>query len=98
MKSTWPGVLAVAAYVAIRRRNWRTHGWLMVAALFMSAAFLTCDLIHHYLRVSQGMGLSRFPPSGWRPVYLAVLTSHTILAIVILPLIAAALWLMKVLF
>lgn len=82
------GALALLAFIAIRRRNWRLHAGLMIAALATSAAFLTCYIIHHYLRVSQGLGLTRFPPSSWRPVYLVLLTSHTILAIVILPLIA----------
>jgi len=86
------GVLAVLAYIAIRRRNWRVHAGLMIAALAASAAFLVCYLVHHYLRVSQGMGLTRFPPGSWRPVYLIVLTTHTILAIIIVPLIAVTLW------
>ncbi|HXE52370.1 MAG TPA: DUF420 domain-containing protein, partial [Tepidisphaeraceae bacterium] len=64
----------------------------MISALVMSCAFLACYVTYHYLRVRQGIGITRFPPGAVRPVYLVILTSHTILAMVILPMVLITLW------
>jgi uncharacterized membrane protein YozB (DUF420 family) len=54
----------------------------MLAALVASAAFLASYLYYH----SQA-GTTRFPGHGWiRPVYFAILLSHTILAAGVVPL------------
>ncbi|HPA16970.1 MAG TPA: DUF420 domain-containing protein [Verrucomicrobiae bacterium] len=85
-------VLLVAGYVAIRRGNARLHMRLMSAAFGLSIAFLGCYLAHKFL-----VGPKRFPGHGWvRPVYFAVLLTHTVLAAVNLPLIFRALWLVWV--
>ena len=56
----------------------------MLSAFWVSTAFLVSYVIYH-IRVKQ---LVLFQGRGWiRPVYFALLTSHTILAIVIVPLI-----------
>jgi uncharacterized membrane protein YozB (DUF420 family) len=56
----------------------------MLSAFWVSTAFLVSYVIYH-IRVKQ---LVLFQGQGWiRPVYFALLTSHTILAIVIVPLI-----------
>jgi putative membrane protein len=69
-------VLLATGYVLIRRRRWRAHRNVMVAALVCSTLFLTSYLIYH----SQ-VGSVRFPGNGAaRTVYLTVLVSHTILA------------------
>lgn len=76
-------VLLAAGYVAIRRRAIPVHRALMVAALATSAAFLTSYLIYH-----AQVGSIRFQGQGWiRTLYFAILMSHTILAVVIVPLI-----------
>ena len=55
----------------------------MIAALFVSAAFLTSYLIYHY-----HAGSVPFEGQGWlRPVYFFILVTHIVLAIVILPLV-----------
>ena len=55
----------------------------MVAALIASTLFLTCYLIYHY-----NVGSTKFQGPDWaRPVYLAVLIPHTILATVMVPFI-----------
>jgi len=55
----------------------------MLSALTISTAFLISYLIYHY-----HAGHVPFQGQGWiRPVYFALLASHTILAIVIVPLI-----------
>jgi len=76
-------VLLVAGYVAIRRRNWRLHMRLMIAALVASALFLTSYLIHHALH-----GSTPYARRDWtRPLYLGILLTHTMLAAVNVPLV-----------
>ena len=54
----------------------------------MSALFLASYLTYHYYH-----GTTRFKGEGLaRPVYFTILTSHTILAVVIVPLIAVTLY------
>jgi uncharacterized membrane protein YozB (DUF420 family) len=55
----------------------------MVAALVSSTVFLTCYLIYHYYA-----GRTVFLKPAWfRPWYLGLLLSHTILAVAIVPMI-----------
>jgi uncharacterized membrane protein YozB (DUF420 family) len=77
-------VLLTGGYVAIRAGKREVHKYFMVSAFCVSTAFLASYVIYH-LRVKQ---LVLFQGQGWiRPVYFTLLTSHTILAIVIVPLI-----------
>ncbi len=89
------GVLLACGYVAIRRRKIQVHRWFMVSAFLVSCAFLVSYLIYHF-RVKH---VILFSGQGWiRPVYFALLLSHTILAVVIVPLILITLrraWLEK---
>ena len=91
LNGTSAALLSVA-YVLIKNNRVRAHAAVMIGALVTSAAFLTCYLLYHAYRVRQGIGVTHFPASSWKPVYLAILTSHTILAVVILPLIAVTVW------
>ncbi len=54
----------------------------------MLAAFVTSTLfLISYLTLRYHAGMTRFTGQGWiRPVYFTILTSHTILAAVIVPL------------
>lgn len=71
----------------IRRQQTRAHIIAMICALICSTAFLACYLTYHYLR---GGIVTRFTGEGFiRPVYFAVLISHTILAVVVVPLVIA---------
>jgi uncharacterized membrane protein YozB (DUF420 family) len=67
----------------------------MISAFTVSTIFLVSYVIYH-IRVKQ---LVLFQGQGWiRPVYFTLLTSHTILAIVIVPMILITLrraWLEK---
>src|SRR5439155_3130712 len=60
----------------------------MVAAFITSAVFLACYLTYHsYLAWHLHRGPTRFQNPPWfRPIYLALLGSHTLLAAAILPL------------
>jgi len=69
-------VLLATGFLAIRRRRVRLHRACMVAAFVTSVVFLASYLTYH-LQV----GTTRFPGQGWaRPVYFAILGTHTVLA------------------
>jgi len=85
-------VLLATAFVFIKRGRVRAHGWTMIAAVVTSVAFLACYLTYHELKRRSGEPFTRFPDGAWKPVYLAVLWTHTPLAVVILPLIGLTLW------
>src|SRR6476659_10432641 len=77
-------VLLFAGYAFIRKGNIAAHRACQTSALIVSSLFLISYLTYHYYH-----GTTRFPGTGLaRPIYFTVLTSHTILAIVIVPLIA----------
>jgi len=81
-------ILLAFGYAAIRSGKRELHKKLMVTAFFVSCAFLVSYLIYHY-RIHQ---VVHFQGQGWiRPVYFTILISHTILAIVIVPLIIVTL-------
>ena len=76
-------VLLTAGGYFIKKRRIDAHKRCMIAALFVSMAFLTSYLIYH----SQ-VGSVPFEGQGWiRPVYYFILITHVILAVVILPLV-----------
>lgn len=80
-------VLMVAGYGLIRAGQRRAHLWLMITTVVVSALFLACYLYYHYNTTA----VTRFTAQGWiRPVYFAILISHTVLAM------AVALWLVPV--
>jgi putative membrane protein len=88
-------ILLACGYAAIRSGKIQLHKKFMLSAFFVSCAFLVSYVIYH-IRIRQ---VIHFQGQGWiRPVYFALLTSHTILAIVIVPLILITLrraWLQK---
>lgn len=76
-------LLLVAGFVTVRRHRIRRHRALMLSALGMSALFLISYVVYHYFA-----GTTRFTGQGWvRAVYFVVLTSHTVLAAAIVPLV-----------
>lgn len=89
-------IFIVAGLIFIKSGNRRAHGLSMVCALFTSAAFLTCYLIYHTLRVRDtGAAHTSFDAAygaGIRTTYLVLLFSHIILAVVNLPMIIRTVW------
>jgi uncharacterized membrane protein YozB (DUF420 family) len=80
-------VLLAGGYLAIRRGKREVHKRFMISAFIVSCAFLVSYLVYHYR-----VGHVPFAGQGWiRPVYFTLLISHTILAVVIVPLILIAL-------
>jgi putative membrane protein len=86
-------IFLTLGFVFIKRGNKIAHRNCMVAALTSSTVFLACYLTYHgYLAMVLHQGPTRFLEPAWfRPVYLTILISHTILAVAILPLIAMTL-------
>lgn len=87
-------VLLVAGFVAIKRGRRELHERLMYAAFATSAAFLACYLYYHFA-IARGSP-TRFNGQGLsRAAYLALLGSHTLLAVVNLPMILRTIWLAR---
>ena len=81
-------IFLIAGYLFIRRRQIDAHKKCQITAVVTSGLFLISYLTYHYYH-----GTTRFKGEGLaRPVYFTILTSHTILAVVIVPLIAVTLY------
>lgn len=82
-------VFLAAGLVFIKRGNRRAHRNSMLAAFGTSILFLACYVTYHtWLAVVLHQGPTRFEQPPWfRPIYLAILLTHTVLAAVIVPLI-----------
>jgi uncharacterized membrane protein YozB (DUF420 family) len=76
-------VLIVSGLVVIKRGKEQLHKRLMLAAFWVSTAFLASYLTYHLSAPAV-----KFTRDGWiRPVYFAILITHVVLAIVQVPLI-----------
>ncbi len=76
-------VLLVIGRVLIGRGKVAAHRAVMLTAFATSSVFLACYLYYHW-----HVGSVHFRGTGWsRPLYFTILTSHTILAIIIVPMI-----------
>jgi uncharacterized membrane protein YozB (DUF420 family) len=76
-------VLLLAGYAFIRNRKILLHRFSMIAAFLCSTVFLAFYIYFHL-----HAGVIRFGGQGWiRYVYFTILVSHTILAVLIVPLI-----------
>ena len=81
-------MLLAAGYAAIRAGKKDVHKAFMVSAVAVSTLFLISYVTYH-IRVGK---VVLFQGQGWiRPVYFTILISHTILAIVIVPMILVTL-------
>jgi putative membrane protein len=81
-------LLLVAGYGFIRSGRIPSHRNCQVAAVITSTLFLISYLTYHYYH-----GDTPFPGQGMvRPFYFAILISHVILAIVIVPLVLITLY------
>ena len=82
-------LLLTAGFLFIRRKNVPAHKLCMISAFGVSTLFLISYLAYHARH-----GSTRFPGTGpVRPLYFSILISHTILAVVILPLALRTLYL-----
>ncbi|MDX1950961.1 MAG: DUF420 domain-containing protein [Verrucomicrobiota bacterium] len=76
-------ILLLAGYIFIRQKKQDLHKKCMVGAFITSALFLVCYLYYHY----HARTTTFQNPAWFRPYYLAILLTHTILAVAVLPLI-----------
>jgi uncharacterized membrane protein YozB (DUF420 family) len=83
------GVLLYVGHGFIKRGKISAHRNLMISAFASSVLFLTSYLYYHIsIYLKGGSATVHFQGHGWsRPVYFTVLLSHTILAMVIVPLV-----------
>ncbi len=90
------GVSAIClstGYYFIRRKNQTAHRKCMIAAFIASTLFLACYLTYHGYRayyLHRGPTIFR-DPAWFRPFYLVILFTHTVLAAVIVPLVLVTL-------
>ena len=82
--NTLTTVLLTAGFIFIKRGRREAHRNCMIAALCVSTLFLISYLTYHFTV----KGLTRFLEPAWfRPIYLTLLITHTVLAVTIVPLI-----------
>lgn len=82
-------ILISFGYYFIRQKRQAAHRNCMIAAVIASVLFLACYITYHgYRAYYLHVGPTRFLHPAWfRPIYLTILLTHTVLAIVILPLV-----------
>ncbi len=86
--NTTSALLLLAGFRFIRLGRIQSHRNCQVTAVISSTLFLISYLTYHYYH-----GATRFAGQGIvRPVYFTILITHTILAIVIVPLILVTLY------
>jgi uncharacterized membrane protein YozB (DUF420 family) len=80
-------------YAKIKSGNQEAHRKCMMAAFTTSTLFLISYITYHtYVGVVLHRGPTRFLKPGWfRPIYWTILITHTILAVVIVPLVILSL-------
>lgn len=81
--------LLLVGFCCIKAKRIAAHRAAMLTAFACSTLFLVSYLTYH-----AQVGSVRFPGHGpVRPLYFTILTTHTILAVVIVPLALRTLWL-----
>jgi putative membrane protein len=82
--NTLSAVFLTLGFLFIRKGRREAHRNCMVAALCTSTLFLAGYLTYHF----NVQTVTRFTDPAWfRPVYLGILLTHTVLAVLILPLV-----------
>lgn len=86
-------LLLAVGYYHIRHGRREAHRRCMLAAFGTSTLFLICYLTYHgYLSWYLHRGPTVFQnPTWFRPIYLAILLTHTLLAVVVVPLVLLSL-------
>jgi putative membrane protein len=87
------GLFLLTGFYFIMRRRVAAHRFCMLTACSVSALFLVSYISHHAVRTYYfGLGPTRFTGEGIiRPIYLTILTSHTILAACVAPFVIVTL-------
>ena len=81
-------VAMLAGFVAIRQGRVAVHRACMLTAVGLSILFLCSYLVYH-----AQVGSRPYTGGGWlRTLYFAILLSHTVLAVLIVPMVATTLY------
>jgi putative membrane protein len=87
--NTVSAILLLCGYVCIRRGQRDAHRNFMVGAFVTSTLFLASYLTYHYYAET----LTRFVEPAWfRPIYLVILLTHTVLATLVVPMVLVTLY------
>ena len=82
-------MLLVAGFAAIRRAHRDRHRALMLTNLGFAVLFVVVYVVQMSV-----VGTTRFPGDDWvRSLFLGILTSHTILAVTLVPLVLRVVYL-----
>jgi putative membrane protein len=80
-------VLLTLGYIYIKQAKKIAHRNCMIGAVITSAIFLACYLVYHHFA-----GRTVFQNPQWfRPIYIVILVTHTVLAVVIVPMVLTTL-------
>jgi uncharacterized membrane protein YozB (DUF420 family) len=87
--NTFSAVFLAGGYWCIKRERQQAHRSFMLAAVATSTLFLISYLTYHALVHT----VTRFQnPTWFRPIYLFILLTHTILATALVPLVGITLF------
>lgn len=76
-------ILLAVGYRFIRRKNILAHRNCMIGAFLVSTIFLISYVVYHF-----NAGRTVFKDPAWfRPIYLTILLTHTVLAVAIVPMV-----------
>jgi putative membrane protein len=81
-------VLLTIGYIQIKKQRQTAHRNCMIGAFATSTLFLASYLYYHY----HARRTVFVDPAWFKPIYLTILLTHTILAVVIVPMIFTTLW------
>jgi len=87
--NTIAAALLLAGFLFIKRDRRTAHRNCMIGALICSTIFLACYVYYHYsMKKMYGEAHTRFlKPEWFRPIYLAILFTHLVCAIAIVPMV-----------
>ncbi len=95
--NTCVAILLIAALIAVKNGNYQLHRNMMLTAMLLSVLFLVSYIAHHLLAGEAKFGdinhdgtlsaAEKLQAGGLRTFYLLLLTTHIILAAIILPFI-----------
>ncbi len=96
INATLNGTSAVLLLIGrwqIAQQRIRQHRSVMISAVITSTLFLACYITYHaLLQIYANGAITRFQGTGLsRPIYFSILLSHTILAVVTVPLVLVTL-------
>jgi uncharacterized membrane protein YozB (DUF420 family) len=81
-------ILLSAGFVFVKQKKIAAHRACMIAAFGTSVLFLICYLTYH---IAVHTMTPFHNPAWFRPIYLTILLTHTVLAVVVVPMVLVTL-------